>query len=97
MKSFSIIYYHALIQDATVSTASVAHTSQVVMSAMLVLLCTIRKYEFRVTSNSIISVPNLIKIHPAIIELKHVDRHDQSYVYYARNNKFICSMWHYIT
>jgi hypothetical protein len=33
----------------------------------------IKKYEFGVASNSIISIPNLIRIHPRVLALKHAD------------------------
>jgi hypothetical protein len=59
------------------SGTSVAPTSQVRTSAMLVLsIVGNRKYEFGVTFNVVTSVLNLIKIYPAVLELKDADKGD---------------------
>jgi hypothetical protein len=38
-------------------------------------------YEFRVASNRITSMPNFIKMSPAVLELNHTDRHTWSALY----------------
>jgi hypothetical protein len=39
------------------------------------------KYDFWVVPNGITSIPNFIQIHPVVLELNHVDRHDQPYMH----------------
>jgi hypothetical protein len=61
------------------------------MSAMLLLIVENKKSEFCVASNNITSMPYFINIHPAVHELKHVDRQEQElyvpsfYAHYAKN------------
>lgn len=47
-------------------------------------------YNFKADPNVIMSIPNFMQIDQAVVELNHVDRHDQPYMssfhaYHARN------------
>jgi hypothetical protein len=72
---FSMICYPASFQDPVLSGVSIASTSQVLESAVLVLLIyKIKIYVFGVVSNGI-KIPTLISIHLAVLELKHADKY----------------------
>jgi hypothetical protein len=67
------IYYHTSVYDT--NGATVTPISQVRSSTMLVLMTTENeKYEFRVTSNGITSIPNFIKICSQVLKLNHANK-----------------------
>jgi hypothetical protein len=90
---FSKIYYHTQFIYHILNGDSVAPTSQVRASAMLVILIARNnKYESGVASNGITFMSNVIKIRPEVLEFRSVadgwtDRHDNPYMrsYRAKN------------
>lgn len=61
--------------NPTLRTANFSGTLQVRFPTMLVLsIAGNLKYEYWVATSGIVSIPSLIKIHAAVLEMNHIDR-----------------------